>query len=123
MNLVLRGIKRVRAQGEQRLSRLPITATVLRKIKAALAQHPFVIPVNYGMGSLLYWFFGFLRCGEFLVPDGSTFDPSIHLSLADIAFTRGPELWGAVCVKIAVFCLVGISPPDMTYHSLICHIS
>ena len=29
-------------------------------------------------------------------------------------------MWGAVCVKIGVICLVGISSPDMTYHNLIC---
>ena len=34
------------------------------------------------MGSLL---FGFLRCGEFLVPDSATFDPDTHLSLDDVS--------------------------------------
>ena len=91
MNLVLRGIKRVRAQGEHHPSRLPITVTVLRRIKTALARDP----LSYR--SVMVWaacctgFFGFLRCSEFLVPDGTKFDPNIHLSVADVEFTQGPE--------------------------------
>ena len=29
--------------------------------------------------------FGFLKCSEFLVPDGSNYDPNIHLSLTDVS--------------------------------------
>ena len=39
-------------------------------------------------------FFGFLRAGEFLIPDGVQFDPSRHLSLADIVLdTSAPRWW------------------------------
>lgn len=30
-------------------------------------------------------FFGFMRCGEFLLPDSTTFDASPHLAVADVA--------------------------------------
>ena len=33
-------------------------------------------------------FFGFLRCGEFLVPDGVTFDPMLHLFIADVSLSK-----------------------------------
>ena len=31
-------------------------------------------------------FFGFLRYGEFVVPDGVAFNSDIHLSIADVSF-------------------------------------
>ena len=102
MNLVLRGIKRVRAHGKQRPSRLPFTVTVLRRIKTALAQPP------SSYRSIMVWvacytgFFGFLRCSKFLVPDGSKFDPSIHLLVADVEFTRGHgQDTFLICIKVA----------------------
>ncbi len=33
-----------------------------------------------------FCFFGFLQCGEVLVPNSSTFDPDTHLSLDDVSF-------------------------------------
>ena len=102
MNLVLRGIKRVRAHGKQRPLRLPITVTVLCRIKTALAQPP------SSYRSIMVWvacctgFFGFLHCSKFLVPDGSKFDPSIHLLVADVEFTRGHgQDTFLICIKVA----------------------
>ena len=38
-------------------------------------------------------FFGFLRCGEFLVPDRSNFDFNTHLSLSDISLDTSGNNW------------------------------
>ena len=38
-------------------------------------------------------FFGFLRADEFLIPDGDQFDPSRHLSLADIVLDTSAPQW------------------------------
>ena len=49
--------------------------------------------------NLLIWaacsvgFFGFLRCGEFLVPDGAEFNPQLHLSLADVSVDTSSPFW------------------------------
>ena len=67
MALLLRGIKRTQALQGSRLIRLPITPTLLRRIKVSLAKQA----IAYD--SILLWaaccvgLFGFLRCGEFLV--------------------------------------------------------
>lgn len=38
-------------------------------------------------------FFGFLCCGEFLIPDGEQFDANRHLSLADMTLDRSTAQW------------------------------
>ena len=91
MKLLLRGIQRVRACEGPKTIRLPITTTLMHRIKESLRA----APKDYW--NLLTWdacctgFFGFLRCGEFLLPDGAQFDPSIHLSLADLAFAGSSD--------------------------------
>ena len=68
----------------------------MRRIKSVLTQKG---PTYY---NTLIWaaccvgFFGFLRCGEFLVPDGSAYDPSTHLSLADISLDSSGKVWSFV---------------------------
>ena len=37
------------------------------------------------MGSLLYAFFGFLRCSEFTTPSQQEYDPQVHLQYEDVA--------------------------------------
>ena len=82
----MKGIKRCEAQQQNGTKeRLPISPSILRKIKAvweSSASDP---------DTLMLWaacctaFFGFLRVGEMTVPSDSSYDASVHLSLADVA--------------------------------------
>lgn len=93
MSLLLRGIRRTQSQPGPRLVRLPMTPTLMRRIKSSLATQA------RSYGNILLWaaccvgFFGFLRCGEFLVPDSATFDPHSHLSLHDISLDTSASCW------------------------------
>ena len=93
MAILLRGIKRVQSQAGPRLVRLPITASLMRRIKTVLAGQPF------SYNNVLLWaacctgFFGFLRCGEFLVPDGVQFSHDDHLCLSDISIDTTTPSW------------------------------
>ena len=93
MKVLLHGIRRVQAQQAPARVRLPITASLMRRIKAQLS----LPPASYL--KVLIWaacsigFFGFLRAGEFLVPDGAQFDPSRHLSLSDINLVTSAPQW------------------------------
>ncbi len=80
---VLRGIKR--SQGLSKRERLPVTLTVLSRIRRVL---------NFeGYDDILFWaacctgFFGFLRSGEFTTPN-STFDARAHLSVDDVQIDK-----------------------------------
>ena len=65
----------------------------MRHIKAVLAGQPF------SYNNVLLWaacctgFFGFLRCGEFLVRDGVQFSQDDHLCLSDISIDPTTPLW------------------------------
>ena len=79
---VLRGIKR--SQGISTRERLPVTLTVLSRIRAVL---------NFECYDVLFWaacctgFFGFLRSGEFTTSSGK-FDSRIHLALSDVRIDK-----------------------------------
>ena len=65
--LVINGIQRVRPRVSQ--SRLPVTPTILCRVKDALDQDPL----------------GFMRSGEFTVPCSSLYNPDQRLSMRDVA--------------------------------------
>ena len=82
LELVLKGIKK---ESAPRRLRLPITLDVMEKIKRVLLQRP-KDPENVMMwAACCTAFFGFLRCGEFTIPSLATYDPEVHLFLADVA--------------------------------------
>jgi hypothetical protein len=81
LDLVLKGIHRIKPNQKQ--ARLPVTPTILAKIKGVLDLSP-------GYENCMLWaaccigFFGFLRCGEFMLPNATPFDTSTHLAASDI---------------------------------------
>ena len=93
MAVLLRGIRRSQSlQGPRRI-RLPITATLMRRIKISLASHPKAFLNVLLWAACCVGFFGFLRCGEFLVPDDTPFDPQFHLSLSDVSVVPSASQW------------------------------
>ena len=86
INLLIRGIKRTNATRKAAHVRLPITITLMQRIKQSLAVNP------HSYENVLLWaacctgFFGFLRCAEFLTPDDAPFDPQVHLLLSDLTY-------------------------------------
>ena len=47
-------------------------------------------------------FFGFLRMGEVIVPSGMAFDPSVHLSVADVSVdSHASPMYVAVNIKVS----------------------
>lgn len=90
LKMISNGISRAKSKvpGPRELQRLPITPYILRQIRTLWA------PRAADPDTILLWaacttaFFGFFRLGEILVPSDSSFDPTVHLSLADIAIDR-----------------------------------
>jgi len=92
LHLLLRGIKYSVGLSSKR--RLPITMSLLRKLKTELAQAPGILPRD----KLILWsaftvaFFAFLRSSEFTSPSTSHFNALSHLSGNDISFNSDGSL-------------------------------
>ena len=86
LQYTLKGIKRVEARegGPQRL-RLPITPKILRAMKRVWSVTAARLDTKMIWAACCLAFFAFLRAGEMTVPDDSSYDASVHLSLDDIA--------------------------------------
>ena len=83
-------LKRVKVEagraGKSACSRLPITPSILRKIKTVWLGKSVV-----SFNSIMLWaaslttFFSFCRSGEITVPSEDQYDPNSHLSYSDVA--------------------------------------
>ena len=81
LELSLRGSKKEQL-GQQKPTRLPITPAILMKLRQVWDKQA---KERHAVGSMLPWFFGFLRSGEFTAPESDEFDPGQHLSFTDVA--------------------------------------
>jgi len=92
LHLLLRGIKRT--NGLSSRCQLPITMSVMRQLKGALAAEPQFASQD----KLMLWsaftlaFFGFLHSSEFTSPSTSYFNSLVHLSHSVISFTMQGSL-------------------------------
>lgn len=86
LEYVLKGIKRVQAEGGgSSREHLLITPHILRQLREVW------LPKGHEWDTKLIWaastlcFFGFMRAGELTAPSASHYDPVVHLCIADIA--------------------------------------
>ena len=92
LHYVLRGIKKT--QCKEPLShqkRLPITPSILQSVRNTLSLDSACHNDVMLWAAALLCFFGFLRSGEITIPKASAYDPTIHLSLADLAFDHAVQ--------------------------------
>lgn len=92
VELVIRGIRRVKSSTTSPVlrARLPITPSILLKLKNAWSAHGSPTSADNRMlwAAVCVGFFGFLRCAEFTVPATSAYDASQHLSLDDVSANK-----------------------------------
>ena len=90
LEYMVRGIKRLTNAPTR--TRLPITVPLLDQMHRSWSTD------RPSRDALMLWaaasmcFFGFLRMGEVIIPSGVAFDPSVHLSVADVSmFSSEPR--------------------------------
>ena len=96
---VLKGIQRTQAISKAPRIRRPITLDIMKAILNLLLQK------DTSYDNTMIWvacctaFFGFLRSSEMTVPSQDTYDPTIYLSIKDVAVNNksSPTM---VCIKI-----------------------
>ena len=85
LQLLLKGIKRQSASCSIIRPRLPISPSMLDKCFQVLAQEASNPDHIMLWAAMNLCFFGFLRSGEICCPSTSTFDPTWHLCVSDVA--------------------------------------
>ena len=100
LDQVIRGIKRVEAEkGTNKKERLPISPVILSKLKEAWSQEKDKYDTKMIWAACCLCFFAFLRAGEMTVPSDEEYDPSVHLSVQDIAVDNS-QCPSILCIKI-----------------------
>lgn len=91
---VLKGVKRVQSKGPRRAERLPITPSILAKLKEVWTKK------GASANGCMLWaaasmcFFGFMRSGEITIPSAQAYDVGAHLAFSDVAVdsTSNPSI-------------------------------
>ena len=84
LQMLLKAVKKLRSKPT--VLRFPIDADVLKNMSISLNSGIFGPFTDIMMkAACTLAFFGFLRCGEFTAAS-SVFDPSVHLTIADVIF-------------------------------------
>ena len=83
LNLVLKGIRRTKASPPK--VKLPVTPLALYRLRRVLLSKPTDPDKAMIWAACCVGFVGFLRTAEFTVPSSSKFDPSVHLTVQDVA--------------------------------------
>ena len=98
LEYVIRGVKRL--TGSPTRTRLPITLPLLAQLRGSWHANQSKRDASMLWAAAAMCFFGFLRVGEVVVPSDSAFDPSVHLSAADISVdSRSSPTYVAVNIK------------------------
>ena len=86
LQLVQAGIRWERAHhGPPQTPRLPITADILRRLRAVWMAPPARDDDCMMWAAAAACFFGFFRAGELTVPTATAFDAAVHLAWGDVA--------------------------------------
>ena len=84
LEYVVKGFKRSATYATSR-TRLPITPELLCQLKLVWQRGQVLRDASMLWAAATMCFFGFLRCGEVVVPSPLSFDPSVHLCYGDVA--------------------------------------